>query len=281
METFVQGLIVAFREGLEALLIIVILLKFLERTNNSILKRSVWQGLFVGISASVLFGIFLMGLSSFIGGMETTAKMWESLASLIAVVLITTFIIWMINHGSEIKHHIEGKAALNLSRKGIFLIALFMVAREGAEIALFQFAGKYAILSIMTGLALSIALAALIHHSMVKIRIQTIFNVALAYLILQAGFLMGYSVHEGMSASKDLGLLDKESPLFAKAFDLSGTEWNHKEGMIGVPLYVGMGWYSKPEWIQFTLQYALTLSLFWYWWRRETTRNRKTKLQKA
>jgi high-affinity iron transporter len=172
----------------------------------------------------------------------------------------------MINHGSKIKHHIESKAALNLSKKGIFLLALFMVAREGAEIVLFQFAGKYSLISVITGISISIILAVLIYYSLVKIKLNTIFNITLVYLILQAGFLLGYSVHEGLSASKDIGLIDSTSPIFTKAFDLSKTIFNHKEGVIGLPLYVLIGWYSKPEWVQLILHYGLTFSLFLYWY---------------
>src|SRR3989338_710702 len=241
METFVQGFIVAFREGLEAFLIIMILLKFLEKTSNAKLKKSVWQGLFSGIGISLVLGIFLFWLSSFIGTMEANAKLWESVTSLLAVGLIITFIIWMIDHGSQIKRHIEGKAALNLTKAGIFLLAFFMVAREGAEIALFQFAGKYMLSSIFFGLLVSVVLVALIHYSLVRVKIQTIFNITLAYLILQAGFLVGYGVHEGLSASKDLGILSASHPLFGKAYDLSATPLEHKQGVIGLPLYVAIG----------------------------------------
>ena len=270
MEPFVQGLIVAFREGLEAFLIIVILLKFLEKTNNAILKKSVWQGLFAGIGLSVVFGLLLMGISSYIGGMDATAKLWESAASLIAVILIVSFIKWMIDHGSQIKQHIEGKAMLNLTKAGIFLIALFMVAREGAEIALFQFAGKYPLNSILAGLLLSIGLVILIYHSLVKVKIQTLFSITLGFLILQAGFLLGYSVHEGLSASKELGIIPSENPLFTKVYNLSATAFGHKNGVIGLPLYVAFGWYSSPEWIQFVLQYLLTAGLFFYWYRKRS-----------
>ena len=269
METFFQGFIMSFREGLEALLIIVILLKFLDKTNNKHLKKSVWHGLYSGLGASLIFGLILMGISSYVGGMGATAKLWESFASFIVVILITTFIIWMIKHGSKIKHHIENKAALNLSKKGIFLIALLMVTREGAEIVLFQFAGKYPSSSILLGITLSVGLITLIHHSLVKIRLQTIFKITLAYLILQAGFLMGYSIHEGLSASKEIGIINSNSPIFTKAFDLSNTIFYHKEGIIGIPLYVAFGWYSKPEWIQFIIQYSLVISLFWYWYKRK------------
>lgn len=267
METFVQAFILAFREGLEAFLIIGILLKFLDKTNHSMLKKNIWQGAFAGVFVSLFLGLILRGISFFIGGIDAVAKLWESIASFIAVVLITTFIIWMINHGSMIKQHLENKAALNLSNKGMFLIALIMVAREGAEIAIFQFAGKYSTLPIFLGIALSIGLVILIHYSLVKIKLQTIFTITLAYLILQAGFLIGYSIHEGLSASKELGLIGESNLIFTKAFDLSATNLYHKEGIIGIPLYIAFGWYSKPEWIQFILQYGYTILLFWHWHR--------------
>ncbi len=268
METFIQGFVMAFREGLEAFLIIMILLKFLEKTKNEHLKKNLWYGLYAGIGASFIFGILLKWISVSIGGLGATAKLWESVASLAAVLLIITFIIWMIDHGAEIKEHIEGEAALNLSPKGMFLLAAFMVIREGAEIVLFQFAGEYATNAVIAGLLLSVVLTVALYYSLVKIKLRTIFNITLAYLVLQAGFLLGYSVHEALSAAKELGFIAAESPVFAKAFNLSETIFYHKEGIIGMPLYVAIGWYSKPEWIQFILQYALTFSLFGYWYQR-------------
>jgi high-affinity iron transporter len=265
---FVQGLIMAFREGIEAFLIITILLKFLEKTNNQKLKKNVWQGTASAIIASLIFGIILIQISSLIGGTNATVKLWESIASFVAVIFIITLIVFMIKHGSKIKDHIEKKAAINLSKKGIFLVVFFMIIREGVEIALFQFAGKYSLLSITTGLVLSAGLVILIYYSLVKVNLKTIFNITMAYLILQAGFLMGYSIHEGLSASKELELISKENPIYNKAFDLSNTVLNHKEGVLGVPLYVSIGWYSKPEWIQFLAQYLVTTMLFAYWLRQ-------------
>lgn len=268
MEIFIQALIVAFREGLEAFLIIAILIKFLDKTNNKKLKLSVWQGMSAGIVASLLLGLALMFVSSLIGGTDNVAKLWESVASFIAVILITTFIIWMIKHGSKIKDHIENKASLNFSKAGIFLLAMFMVTREGAEIAIFSFAGKYEPLPIIIGIFMSIIFVVLLFYSIVNIKLNTIFNITLAYLILQAGFLIGYSIHEGLSASKSLGMIEGDNPILSKAFDLSGTLLNHKEGLIGIPLYVVVGWYSKPEWIQFIIQYTYTFFLFGFWYLR-------------
>lgn len=261
----------AFREGLEAFLIVIVLLKFLDKIDYKKLKKNVWYGLGAGVLASLIFGILLMVISSSIGGTDATAKLWESIASLIAVVLISTFIIWMINHGDKITQHVEKKATLNLSAKGIFLIAFFMVVREGVEIVIFSFAGKYSIMPVLLGMILSAGLVMLIYYSLVKIKLKTIFVLTLAFLILQAGFLVGYSIHEGLSASKSLGIIEGGNTIFAKAFDVSETTFSHKEGAVGVPLYVAFGWYSKPEWIQFIVQYTYTILLFAYWYMRKRT----------
>ena len=174
----------------------------------------------------------------------------------------------MIKQGSKLKNQIEEEVAQNLTKKGLILLTLFMVAREGTEIAIFSFAGKYEALPIIIGLGLSILLVLLINYSLVKVNLKTIFAITLGYLILQAGYLLGYSVHEGLSALKSLGWLSQDSPLFAKAFNLSETILNHKKGILGLPLNVLLGWYSKPEIIQLALQYSYTFLLFGFWYKR-------------
>lgn len=270
MDTFLQAIIMSFREGLEAFLIITILLKFLDKTGNTTFKKHVWKGTYVGIIFSLVLGLILYRVSSYIGGLKTTAKLWESIGGFIAVILITTFIIWMIKNGNKIKNHIENEASQNLTKKGVFLLALFMVAREGTEIAIFSFAGKYEFFPVIIGLVLSIVLVLLINYSLIKINLKTIFVITLGYLILQAGYLFGYSIHEGLSALKGLDWLQSENPIFNKVFNLSNTILNHKKGILGLPLNVTIGWYSKPEWIQLILQYSYTFLLFGFWYKRKS-----------
>jgi high-affinity iron transporter len=269
MEAFIQALIMSFREGLEAFLIIAILLKFLEKTDSKNLKRSVWYGTSVGIVGSLLLGILLMMISSLMGGTDAFGELWESIGNLIAVVLITTFMIWMIKNGSRIKHEIESKASLNLSKYGIFLIALIMVLREGAEIAIFSFAGRYTFIPVIIGLLISFALAVLVYYSVVKVKLSTIFNITLAYLVLQSGLMIGISIHGGLHAAGGLGMISEDGPFFAKPFDLTNTLFDHESGFIGVPLYIAFGWFSDPEWSQFIVQYAYTILLFAYWYYRK------------
>ena len=184
------------------------------------------------------------------------------------MVLITTFIVWMIKQGRHMVSNIETSTKTNLSKKGLITLAAVMVAREGAEIVLFMMAStdktSY-VLGIAVGLVVSAALAFLIYKSMIKVNLSVIFSITLAYLILQAGFLLGYAVHEGLSFLKSTGVMLESNTLFTKLFDLKDTLLDHKTGGVGIPLYVLFGWYSRPEWIQFILQYLYTFSLFAFW----------------
>jgi len=266
MLAFLPGTIMGFREGLEAFLIVTMILRYLSKIKQSVYKKHVWQGVIAGISLSLILGLGLNMLSDTIVKVNQFAKIWESVASLAALLLVTTFIFWMINHGRNMAVYVEDQVAYNLSKWGIFLISLMMVSREGAEIAIFTFAGQYTYGSVSLGILGSLVLTILISYSLVKINLKTIFNITLIYLILQAGFLLGYGIHEGLSAMKDIGYISKDNFILIKAFNLSKTIFYHKEGIFGVPLYVLFGWHSAPEWIQFLTQYIYTISVYIYWY---------------
>ena len=272
MDTFLPGTIMGFREGLEAFLIIAMILRYLSKINQPAYKKHVWQGVFVGVLLSLILGLGLIMLSDTIVRTNRFAKIWESVASLIALLLITTFIVWMINHGRNMTVYIENQVAYNLSKWGIFLVSLMMISREGVEIAIFTFAGRYTFRSVSLGILGSLILTILIFYSLVKVDLKTIFNITLAYLILQAGFLLGYGIHEGLSAMKDIGYISKDNFILIKVFNLSKTIFYHKEGILGLPLYVLFGWHSEPEWIQFLTQYIYTTSMFIYWYFKKNKR---------
>ncbi len=265
MDNFIQALIMSFREGLEAFLIITVLLNFLEKVERQDLKKEVWKGVGYGFFISFVFGFLLLKVASFIADLDTTAKLWESIAGFIAVLIVTTFIAWMMRHGSQIVQEIEHAASLRLEKGGIVLLTLLMVAREGVEVSFFSFAGQFTIAPVVLGLAMAAFLVLMINYSLLKVNLKTIFILTLAYLVLQAGYLLGYSIHEGLSAAKGMGWLSAENLIYAKAFNLSDTILNHKQGLLGLPMNVLIGWYSKPEWIQATVHYGYLLVAFAYW----------------
>ena len=262
LPSFIMGL----REGLEAFLLIAIVLKYISKTDYFYLKSKVIQGSIAGVIISLILGMLLNLASAALGGVESLTRVWESIASLIALALVTTFIFWMIRHGHEMAKHVEGQVEQNLSPYGVFFISLVIVAREGTEIAIFSFAGKYPFSIVLLGVLSSLVLTVLIFYSLVKVNIAVLFKVTLAYLILQAGYLLGYTVHEGFSALKGYGMIHAENIIFTKAFDVSKTILSHSDGVIGIPLHVAFGWYSKPEWLQFIIQYlySILMGLVWF-----------------
>lgn len=265
----IPGFIVGLREGLEAFLIISLMLEYLNKLNQTGLKKNVVRGMYSGIGISVIFGAILwLVASSLSNGSSAVAKLWESVASIVAVLFISYFIYWMIKHGSSMAKEIQDSVDAKLSAKGLFTLATVAVAREGAEIALFAFTAedKFTYLTgTFSGVIIAALLAWLIYKSLVKVNIGLIFKITLIYLILQAGYLAGYGVHELLSALKTLGSISQDSLILAKVYNFKDTILDHKTGVLGIILNVSVGWYSRPEYIQFIVQTLYIITGFTLW----------------
>lgn len=265
---YIPWIIVALREWIEAFLIVVILLRYLQKTNNQHLQKNVWQWLWAGIILSIWIGAILFWLGNILQANSSIVKIWESVISLFAVWLIISFVIWMIDHGKNIRHHIEHEAKTHLSSWWIIWITLLFIVREWAEISIFSYAGNYPLESIVIGIFLATILCIWVYICSYKIPLHTLLSVTLFYLIIQAGYLFGYSIHEWIGAMKELHIIQQNNVIFSKVFDLSKTLFDHKEWILWVPLNILFGWYSRPEWVQFIAQYLCTGWLLWIWWLR-------------
>lgn len=265
MNQILPSLLMGFREGLEVFLLIAIILQYLTKTDQHGLKKKVALGAIAGLIVSLLLGMLLNELSESMGGVTALTKVWESAASFVALGLVTLFIIWMIRHGGDMAKQVQGDIADNLSPIGLFFISFVVIAREGTEVAIFSFAGKYPADYVALGVVSALILAVLLFRSLVRINLSLLFKITLGYLILQAGYLLGYAVHEGLSSLKAYGAIAGGHLIFAKAFNASKTLLSHKDGVIGIPLHVLFGWYSKPEVVQFVVQYLYTIPMFYSW----------------
>lgn len=268
MPSFIMG----FREGLEAFLLIAIVLQYIAKTDKKHLKSKITQGSITGVVTSIILGLLLSLFSEYLGGVSSLTKLWESAASFIALALVSVFIVWMIRHGTNMSQHVKDKVGETVSSSALFWISFIIIAREGTEIAIFSFAGKYSFDIVIMGVLLALILSVLIFYSLIRVNLSLLFKVTLAYLILQAGFLLGYSIHEGLSALKGYSMIAADSLFFDRAFNVANSIFSHKDGALGIPLHVLFGWYSKPEWVQFIIQYVFTFSMFAYW----VSFNRKT-----
>ena len=268
MEHLLPGIVLSMREWLEAWLILILILQYLEKTNHHNLKKNIIYGAIASIVCSLAIAYLLQTLSH----IQNIGPLRESVMSFIAVWLIVSFIVWMIKHSHQIKSYIQDQVSLNLTPIGIFLISFVMVVREGLEIAIFSFAGKYHIWSIIVWLLIAGIVGYSIYYSLFRINLNKLLHITLIYLIIQAWYLCGYSIHEWLEVLEQSSVGMTNNWLYTIFFDISSGIRNHKQWVVWLPMHILFGRYSKPEIIQFVWQYTLTILLLWYRYRHTASR---------
>ncbi len=219
--------IIALREGIEAALIVSIILAYLTQLGRRDRAHLVWwgTGLAVAVSLAVGGAIFLLG-AEFEGAAE---QIFEGLVTLTAVGVLTWMIFWMRRQGARIRSELQEKVDTALVTGGLALAALAFTAvlREGVETALFLFAAARGtavasvgiggqLLGALLGLTVAIALGALLYRGGIRMNLRSFFRVTGALLVVVAAGLFAYAVHELQEA----GWLPM---LAATAFDVSAS----------------------------------------------------------
>lgn len=195
--------VLTLREGLEAALIIGIVLGVLSKIKRSELKPVVWMGAGAAFLASLLLaiGLTLMDIA-FEGRAE---KLFEGVMMLTAAAMLTWMIFWMAKYGRYLSQTLKTDVHNSIktgSKWALFSLAFFAVAREGAELALLLTATSMTAGIAVTaagaalGLAASFLLAWLLLASLIKLDIQLFFKVTNVLLILFAAGLVAHGVHE-------------------------------------------------------------------------------------
>jgi len=137
--------LLSLREGIEAALIVGIVLGALRQMRRTDLSSAVWIGVLSASMLSVLAGVLLTVLGlSFEGRSE---QLFEGVAMLLAAGVLTWMIFWMSRQARNIKGELESgvhKAAFEGGRRGLFALAFLAVLREGIELALFLVASVFA-----------------------------------------------------------------------------------------------------------------------------------------
>lgn len=222
---FLSTAVIGLREGLEAALVVVILLAFLVMSGRTWGIRYVWLGVGVAVALSVLLGAVLtLGTE---GLEERTQELVGGIASLIAVVFVTFMVFWMKSAGRAMAGELQGKLdrALDLGPLAVALVGFIGVGREGLETAIFFFAtaqaaaageGSQGLLGWAVGIGSAVALGWLIYRGALKINLTRFFRWTGSALVVVAAGILAYGVHELQEA----GALPGEDNL---AFDLTGT----------------------------------------------------------
>jgi high-affinity iron transporter len=255
--------IIGLREGLEAALVVGILLAYLTKTGRAQLKRSVWTGVASAALLSVAVSALLQQVSHDLS--ERSAEIFAGAMSLAAVALVTWMIFWMRRTARNLRGELQGKldAAAALGAGSVAALAFVAVAREGVETSLFLWtsvsAGQSALagtVGAILGLTIAILLGRLIMRGAVKMDLSRFFRISGIALIVVAGAVLSYAIHE----FQEVGFLPGEDALavnLPSAFD-KGTP-------LGLLNSVILGFSNKASWLQVGLwaaYVATTVALF-------------------
>jgi high-affinity iron transporter len=195
--------LLSLREGIEAALIIGIVLGALRKIQRTDLAPALWWGTLSAAAVSVLvaFLLTLFGLE-----LEGPAEpIYEGLTMLLAAGILTWMIFWMSQQARTLKREIEAgvsRAAASTGKRAIFMLAFLAVVREGIELALFLTASVFATNTVQTtiGAALGLGTAILLGWSIfattVKLDMRRFFQVTGFLLVLFAAGLVAHAVAE-------------------------------------------------------------------------------------
>ena len=195
--------LLSLREGLEAALIIGIVLGALRQMRRMEMAPSIWYGAFSAILVSLVGGVILTAFGlSLEGAAEQT---FEGVTMLLAAGVLTWMIFWMNRQARNIKGELEGgvhKAAFEGGKRGLFALAFLAVVREGIELALFLAAATFAsdaqstLLGALLGIGLAVLLGWGLFASSIHLNLRRFFQVTGFLLILFAAGLVAHGVHE-------------------------------------------------------------------------------------
>lgn len=195
----VTTFVLFLREGLEAALVIGMLLAALRQMGQTSQMRAVWGGAALAILASLAAGIAVYAT---IHEYEDTtfAAAFEAITFLFAVVLLTSVTFWMQRHSRSLKREITAKAGAAGSGLALGLLAFTTVGREAVETAVFTLATAFqgdavlVALGAVLGLLAAIGLCVLIYRLGYRLDFRIFFRVMGVLLIFFAAGLLGGAV---------------------------------------------------------------------------------------
>ncbi|MFE2583206.1 iron uptake transporter permease EfeU [Streptomyces sp. NPDC059378] len=216
--------LIGLREGLEASLVVCILIAYLVKTGRRDALRPIWTGIGIAVAIAMGFGCVLE-----FGSQELTFEAQEALGgslSIIAVGLVTWMVFWMRRTARHLKSELHGRldAALAMGTGALVATAFLAVGREGLETALFVWASVHAasdgtprpLVGVALGLATAILLGWLFYRGALRINLAKFFTWTGGMLVVVAAGVLAYGVHDLQEANWLPGIR-------SLAFDISDT----------------------------------------------------------
>jgi high-affinity iron transporter len=216
-----SNFLIGLREGLEASLVVGILVAYLVRTGNRRHLSAIWAGAGAAVALSLGAGAVLTFTSNALS--FKAQETFGGVMSLVAVGFVTGMIFWMKRESRNLRGDLQGRleGALTGGGIGLALVALMSVGREGLETAVFvwsavQAAGSGAspVIGAFLGLVSAVVIGWLIYRRSVSLNLAVFFKVTGAALVVVVAGILAYGIHDLQEAGVLPGL-------HALAFDIS------------------------------------------------------------
>ena len=237
--------LITFREGLEAALIVGIVMGYLVRIGKQSELRYAWAGVIAAAAISIAAALGLQWVGASLE--EPYEQIFEGTMMLLAVGVLTWMIFWMRYQGRFLKRELEQKmssAVASGAVLGIFGIAFFAVLREGIETALFLSASAFADNGVNTliggaiGLVVAIAAGYAMYGLAIRLDLRLFFDVTSLLLLIFAAGLFAHAIHE----FQEIGWLPF---LTAQAWNLETVLPNNS--LVGSILRALIGYNDSPS----------------------------------
>ena len=202
-------LFLAFREGLEAVLVVVIILSYLKKTNQQHYNKYVYLGSILAIIASIIFAIIFTTL--FGGFTGTLEGIFEGLTFIISGIFIVTLVLWVSKEGPKMRQTLEKKVEQSIQKEkllSITILSFVIIIREGIELVLLLTGAtsigsldpSAVIVGSLIGLGLSLVIGISIFIGVKTINLTVFFKVTNVILIFFAAGLITFGLHELIEA---------------------------------------------------------------------------------
>jgi high-affinity iron transporter len=228
-QVFLASYLIGLREGLEMVLIISVLVAYLVKTGRRQHLLPVWAGVGAAAALSIGFGWALSHVSTAVLG-GPGQELFDAITSTVAVALVTWMVFWMRRTARRLSGELRGRLddAVGLGLGAVVGIAFLAVVREGLETTLLFFASARGattaspLLGLLGGLLTAVVVGVAIYLGAIRINLSRFFTVSGVLLIVVAGGIAKYAVHDFQEAGVLPGLT-------THAFDASGwldpTSW--------------------------------------------------------
>jgi high-affinity iron transporter len=246
----VPGLIVGVREGIEAALVVGIIVAYLTKIGKKELRRYVFLGAALAIAVSaVVAAVWALAWGEF-GGVQE--QMFEGIAAIIAVVVLTSMILWMMKAAKDIRRHVEQRIEILVDGRqvmGLAALAFIAVFREGVETVLFMagLAGQTTTADLVAGVGIGLVVAGFIGFGIYgaswKINLRRFFQVTGLVLVIIAAGLFAFGAHELQEA----GILPW---LSGEVYNVKASFPDSQDNPAGFVLRGLIGYNDNPTWLE-------------------------------